>query len=682
MVVLLPRPLSSSVVLGYSASSVLAMAPSMSMNFYRNQLIGKLLYIYMSTNPFLLRAFAFSETAVLLTREDNCEFISNKDDYISVVTDRNPKTGEFRAFVLRSNDDLREPLISSDPAETLHRALDSLLIKTCEAVYHYRTTNGFSNPPDVKKTRFDADDDAASAVSGRSESSTAAFSEEGDSSEEEDDDELITPATSLSDKENHAAAAVAVAPAYHGDSIDLSKLPLAYRTIPTKKSRSKSTMTAAATSGSTSAAPPRDHRCLKRDLDLDDESDDEDDAHHHHQHHQHHQNYYNHLPLRYTSQGRPMGSSNNRASVPATTSSSSSRAPPPPPGWSGPPAPPSTMRGGPQMMMMAPAPPPPPPNTGSTGVRVPMPAPPAPAVVTHHHHHPQQQQPPPQPHLPPTSTQQQRMSIPMTVTAGGVSRGPPPPPLFPGHIQQQLPHQHPHGPAPPPPPPQSAPISNGSSPMGTPPSSPPYHQQQQQQQQQQQHHHHHHHSHGHGNQIISASSIPTPPASTSTITTTPTTTTTTTNLYDVRLTIRWVGHGAEPQRVLERVRPSVAALQEAALAYVRTHVSSFNTTSEQQQQQLPMGISGGSGKKMVMWNLYAVLRQAVFGGSAADGGAYDMTTYRGDDLTRLFAVMSNGNGAAAIPTFDVDVVDTARPTAAGSGVAPQQQQQQQQQFGM
>lgn len=116
-------------------------------------------------------------------------------------------------------------------------------------------------------------------------------------------------------------------------------------------------------------------------------------------------------------------------------------------------------------------------------------------------------------------------------------------------------------------------------------------------------------------------------------------------------------------------------------------MSSFNTTSEQQQQQLPMGVSssgsgGGSSKKMVMWNLYAVLRQAVFGGSAADGGAYDMTTYRGDDLTRLFAVMSNGNGAAAIPTFDVDVVDTARPTAAGSGVAPQQQQQQQQQFGM
>ncbi|KAK7751586.1 hypothetical protein SLS62_006411 [Diatrype stigma] len=576
------------------------MAQSTSLNFCRNQLI-----------------------------EDNCEFISNKDDYISVVTERTPG-GDYKAFVLRSNDDCREPLISSDPAETLHKAFDSLLVKSCEAVYHYRGTNGFSNPPDIKKANFDADDDSASAMSGGSESSTATYSE-GDSSEE---DELITPATSLPDKENPAATTAAVAAAArHGDK-DLPRFPSSYRNTLPKKSRKSvlSEMAATAIAEIRQLPPtPRDHRSLKRDLDIDYDDESDEDAQHQHQHqhqnqNQNQQHHYNHLQLRYASQGRAMGSSG----------SGSSRAPPPPPGWSGPPAPPSSIRGGPQMMMVPPQLQPPPQNSGPTpaAVRVPIPPPP-PAVVTHLQQ--KQQQP---------SSGTQRMP------------GPPPPPVAPGgHVQQQQ-HQHQHqyqkqqhhpgGPAPPPP----APISSGLL------SSPPCYQ-------------HYHHNNGHRNEAGGSVAV----------------TTASNSLYDVRLTIRWIGTtaAAEPQRILASVRPSIMALQDTALRYFHMHMaqatlncsSGITMPSEKQQQHHrqqhlpahmtigpPGGNGNGSNKKIPLWNLHAIVRQALFGPDA--DGAYDMTTYRGDDLTKLFAVMSNGS---SIPSFDIDIVDSATANATAAAAA-------------
>lgn len=186
-------------------------------------------------------------------------------------------------------------------------------------------------------------------------------------------------------------------------------------------------------------------------------------------------------------------------------------------------------------------------------------------------------------------------------------------------------------------------------------------------------------------------------------TTAPSTTSTTNNLYDVRLTIRWFGPGVEPQRVLERVRPSIKALQEAALLYVQGHMSTFCSNSSTgngiimattttppapekhqpqhgQQRNLPtIGgggvapggiykniINGGYIRTTPLWGgLRAVVRQALFGPDP--DSAYDMTAYRGDDLTKLFAAMSNSG--CSIPSFDIDLVDSAGTAAAGAGAA-------------
>jgi hypothetical protein len=110
--------------------------------------------------------------------------------------------------------------------------------------------------------------------------------------------------------------------------------------------------------------------------------------------------------------------------------------------------------------------------------------------------------------------------------------------------------------------------------------------------------------------------------------------------YDVRLTIR-VPHGGE-QRVLEKSRPSIRALQDIALAYVRSQPGTF--PMENQGATVP-----GGGVKF--WGLRAVVRQAFFGAEA-----HDMSNYKGDDLTKLFSVLSAGS----IPRFEVEV-DYARP---------------------
>ncbi|KAI5928386.1 hypothetical protein F4810DRAFT_705326 [Camillea tinctor] len=104
-------------------------------------------------------------------------------------------------------------------------------------------------------------------------------------------------------------------------------------------------------------------------------------------------------------------------------------------------------------------------------------------------------------------------------------------------------------------------------------------------------------------------------------------------LYDVRLTIRWLHHGE--QRIIENLRPSLRALQEAALRYVRTHPSSFHGSGSQPQQGTPS-----------MSCLRSCVRQAFFGNES-----YDMSTYRSDDLSKLFAALSS-NG---IPRFEIDV---------------------------
>ncbi|RYP17518.1 hypothetical protein DL765_004482 [Monosporascus sp. GIB2] len=498
-----------------------------------------------------LTVFVHAETDC--TPHDNCVFLSAKEDYISVVTQRNPR-GEYKAYVLRSNDDLREPLISSDFVETAEKALQSLFTKSSEAVHHYLATNGFSRPPDVKKTKFDSDDDSASAVSGKSESSTATFSE-CDSS----DDELAKDAASFPDKENYA-----------GQGDGLSKLS-SRRNFTTKSRKS-------AISAGPGLPSARDHRCSsKRDL-TEDESDEEIDAVHQH-----------HLPPRYPPghPGRAVNCPISRASPPGC------RAPPPPPGWQGPPPAHTSVRGGPLMM-------PPPP---SVAARVPMPLPPA---ANH-------------------SLQQQHFLYGQRAPMAGPPHG-----LSPHHAHQL--HR-----------PSGAPPQHPSSLHPSILSGP---------------------THSPSSGDDARASI---------------------GLFDVRLTILWLGRGE--QRVLKQVRPSISALKDAALTYVRTHVSAFEPHHHQSSSSSSppsVGVGGegaaaaGGGKASAPSTIHlrAVVRQALF-----DREFYDMTTYHGDDITKLFAVMCNGS----IPSFEIAVDSPVRPAScsssstaaaagAGAGMAVPQQQ--------
>ncbi|RYP07303.1 hypothetical protein DL764_002618 [Monosporascus ibericus] len=437
----------------------------------------------------------------------------------------------------------------------MQNAFESLFTKSCEAVHHYLDTNGFSNPPDIKKTKFDSDDDTASAVSGQSESSAAALSE-SDSSE----DELAKPAALSPDKENHAG---------HGDG--LSKLPSCRNfTIKSRKS---------AISADPRLPSVRDHRCSsKRDLE-EDESDDEIDA-----------IYQHHLPPRYPPghPGRAVDGPINRASPPGC------RAPPPPPGWQGPPPVHTSMRGVPLMM-------PPPP---SAVTRIPMPPPPA---VNH-------------------SQQQLYFLHSQRMPMAGPTHGSTHNHAHQLHRPSGAPPQHP----------SSLHPSILSGPI-----------------------HSHSSSPSSGGDDAHASI----------------------GLFDVRLTILWLGRGE--QRVLEHVRPSIGALKEATLAYVRTHASAFEPHHHQPSSSSPsppgVDVSGGAtaatggGKASASSTIHlrAVVRQALFGHES-----YDMTTYRGDDLTKLFAVMSNGS----IPSFEIAVDSPVRPAssstaaAAGPGAAVLQQQ--------
>ncbi|KAK6950142.1 hypothetical protein Daesc_008468 [Daldinia eschscholtzii] len=88
----------------------------------------------------------------------NCEFFLAKHDVVSVVTGKDV-LGDFKAYAIRSNQSSRDALLSSEPRATPLLALESLHMKSCEAVQQFITTNGFSFPPDPKKTRFEDDDD-------------------------------------------------------------------------------------------------------------------------------------------------------------------------------------------------------------------------------------------------------------------------------------------------------------------------------------------------------------------------------------------------------------------------------------------------------------------------------------------------------------------------------------------
>lgn len=133
-------------------------------------------------------------------------------------------------------------------------------------------------------------------------------------------------------------------------------------------------------------------------------------------------------------------------------------------------------------------------------------------------------------------------------------------------------------------------------------------------------------------------------------------------LHDVRLTITWLHHSSA--RILETVRPSLRALQDAALAYVRKNPHAFeNVTAadialppnphppghpSSSQAPAPMPVRPGGG----VWALRATVKRAWFGDES-----WDLASYRGgDDLTRLFASLGQGT----IPRLEVEV-DYPRP---------------------
>jgi len=116
----------------------------------------------------------------------------SKDDIVQVITAKNPYGKFFKAYAVRCSEDGRQIVLRSEPCENVQSAVASLHTRSCEAVHNYISTNGFANPRDPKTALLEAindlweddDDETASIISGRSGSSTAAFSEWNDSGDE------------------------------------------------------------------------------------------------------------------------------------------------------------------------------------------------------------------------------------------------------------------------------------------------------------------------------------------------------------------------------------------------------------------------------------------------------------------------------------------------------------------
>ncbi|KAI1460673.1 hypothetical protein F4805DRAFT_372002 [Annulohypoxylon moriforme] len=150
---------------------------------------------------------------------DNCEFFVSKYDVVQVITTK-VGTGSYVAYAVRSNEKSRDALLCSERCAVVQDAIESLHNKSCEAVQNYVNTNGFSYPPDLKKTKLDSDDedddgrveeveddddddddaDVASVNSGRSASSTVALSYWGSS---DDEAAAMTPASSSDPHAKH-----------------------------------------------------------------------------------------------------------------------------------------------------------------------------------------------------------------------------------------------------------------------------------------------------------------------------------------------------------------------------------------------------------------------------------------------------------------------------------------------
>ncbi|KAK6197670.1 hypothetical protein LQW54_010679 [Pestalotiopsis sp. IQ-011] len=136
---------------------------------------------------------------------DNSHFISIQGAEVRAITTREP-SGDWKAIVLRSNNGVREALLSSEPCDSPEKALESLHVKTAEAAAVYIKNNGFGHLVDPSKGEDDDlsdDDETASVVSSQSRDSLDDALSVSDSS----DEELVTPASSSPPKEVRSSSA-------------------------------------------------------------------------------------------------------------------------------------------------------------------------------------------------------------------------------------------------------------------------------------------------------------------------------------------------------------------------------------------------------------------------------------------------------------------------------------------
>ncbi|KAI0434126.1 hypothetical protein F5Y09DRAFT_328556 [Xylaria sp. FL1042] len=113
--------------------------------------------------------------------------------------------------------------------------------------------------------------------------------------------------------------------------------------------------------------------------------------------------------------------------------------------------------------------------------------------------------------------------------------------------------------------------------------------------------------------------------------------------HTVRITVHWLHHGQH--RIIAQCQPTRESLQSAAVSDVRLNPGAF--TSDNSHGSDSSKNKDGSGM-----TLRAHVRQAVFAGEP-----YDMRTFHGQDLTRLFHVMAADD---SIPAFEVVVEELPR----------------------
>lgn len=115
--------------------------------------------------------------------------------------------------------------------------------------------------------------------------------------------------------------------------------------------------------------------------------------------------------------------------------------------------------------------------------------------------------------------------------------------------------------------------------------------------------------------------------------------------YPVRLTVHWLRHGQH--RIIAQCLPTRESLQSAAVIDVRMNPDAF--TSDIKRAASPNSSNTRAGGRP---NLRAQVRQAILAGEP-----YDLRTFYGQDLTRLFHVMAaDGN----MPSFEVVVEEVPR----------------------